>query len=121
HQRSIARDAPAPRDLVVHIDPFEPFPEPIDLAVDLAERGHRVVFWYAQDLLKQRGPAWMKRALTPRLQRSASSVWCGDLGLAEKPEDAGLPGCGLVCINFSAADYALLEMLGSSLASTYEN
>ena len=52
------------RDVLVHVDPFEPFERvsrhsrtPVELAGWLADAGYRLVYWYGYDSVERRGCA----------------------------------------------------------------
>jgi 23S rRNA A2030 N6-methylase RlmJ len=122
------KDTPA----VVHIDPFDAFardaggPSAIEFAAEVAEAGHRLVYWYGVDNPDER--AW---ASTDLQSRTSAPLWWGDLmvGPLEGPipddGDLGLAttagtGCGVVLANVSASLQARCESLGRSLAKHYD-
>jgi 23S rRNA A2030 N6-methylase RlmJ len=118
-----------PGEVVVHVDPFDPFDETepglsaVSLASELAVRGFRVIYWYGYDSPEQRAWPWKE------IQQPRSSRWCGDLivrsnldggSLAPMSEIAPLIGAGLVCANLDPATCVALQRLGEAFASLYE-
>jgi Ribosomal RNA large subunit methyltransferase D, RlmJ len=90
------------RDVLVHIDPFEPFERitpdsrtPVELAGWLADAGYRLVSWYGYDSVERRGWA---RDVIAKLAPHAS-LWCGDVLMPASlvyPSTSGAWGCGVV-------------------------
>jgi len=131
-----ATDSTAPplEQVLVHIDPFDPFEQsgpsglsPFELACWLSERGCKVIYWYAYDQTAPGagGSGWAWRAFAKRVQDADHSAWCGDIGLsalamggvAADVECGG--GCGLVCANFARVAYERVSLLGEALAELY--
>jgi 23S rRNA A2030 N6-methylase RlmJ len=100
-----------PISTVVHIDPFEPFAREedglcaIELAAEVADAGHTLVYWYGFDNPSQRSWAMDEiRTLT------SAPLWCGDFmvtsGTRASAADGDLgeattpgTGCGVVLAN----------------------
>ena len=65
---------------VVHIDPFDPFahepgvPSAVELAAEVAEAGHLLVYWYGYSAPADR--AWAVREIRAG---TAAQLWWGDL------------------------------------------
>jgi 23S rRNA A2030 N6-methylase RlmJ len=110
-----------PSDILVHIDPFDPFERltpdsltPLELAAALAERGYRVVYWYGYESLDDRG--WARHEisrLAPRVD-----LWCGDVLIPAPfiyPERHGVWGCGVVLANMTTVETEMCTRLGAAL------
>jgi 23S rRNA A2030 N6-methylase RlmJ len=122
---AIAREAERmefePRDVLVHIDPYDPHERfrtgaltPVELAASLARRGYRLFYWYGYESVSERG--WARHAishLTPD-----ADLWCGDMLMPASfvyPERDGAFGCGIVLANMSAIEAATCARLGTAL------
>jgi 23S rRNA A2030 N6-methylase RlmJ len=117
-----------PAEVLVHIDPFDPFAETerglsaLSLASELIALGFKVIYWYGYDAPDER--AWPWKALSP----SSEPRWCGDLivrsnlegVLAPMSDISPLIGCGVLGANLQVATMATLRSLGKELASLYE-
>lgn len=82
-----------PRATVVHIDPFEPYtreeggPSAIEMAAEVADAGHALVYWYGFDNPKQRSWAMDEiRTLT------SASLWCGDFMVTASTHKPAMDG-----------------------------
>jgi len=67
------------RDVLVHIDPFEPFERitpdsrtPVELAGWLADAGYRLVYWYGYDSVERRG--WARDMIATAPARRAGAT-----------------------------------------------
>lgn len=117
-------------DAMIHIDPFDPHvrlsdgPSAIELAAQLAEDGHGVVYWYGYDEPEHAG--WAFDELTGATRRP---LWGGDVMVVDK-DGAGWPGnlgqattagtgCGIVLANVSPDTRAACAALGEALAAAY--
>ncbi len=67
------------RDVLVHIDPFEPFERitpdsrtPVELAGWLADAGYRLVYWYGYDSVERRG--WAQDVIATAPARRAAAA-----------------------------------------------
>ena len=118
-----------PGDVLVHIDPFDPFAETqpglsaLSLAKLLGSRGFKLIYWYGYDAPEQRTWPWATLAGQGR------SAWCGDLivranlagsATVAVSDDSTLIGCGVVAINLSDSTTAALASLGDDLVTLYE-
>jgi hypothetical protein len=120
------------RPAVVHIDPFDAFsrgaggPSAIEFAAEVAEAGHRLVYWYGIDNPDDR--AWASNDIR---SRTRAPLWWGDLMVRSRtgplPHDGDLglattagTGCGVVLANVSASLMARCDSLGHALAKHYE-
>jgi hypothetical protein len=123
-----------PTELLVHIDPFDPWKRgpaglsAVDLAVEIAECGARLVYWYGYDRPQER--AWALGAIGAK---TTTALWCGDimvvaaigpatsddgdLGLATTPGT----GCGIVCANLAQSTRHACGALGEALAAAYRH
>jgi hypothetical protein len=119
HEAQLARVDP--RDVLVHVDPFEPFERvshdsstPVELAGWLAEAGYRLAYWYGYDAVERRGwPRDVIAGLAPRAE-----LWCGDVLIPASLVYLGSPGawgCGIVLANASKAEMRVCERLGRGL------
>jgi len=115
-------------DVVVTIDPFQPFEiaggiSALELAAGLIEDGFRVIYWYGYDTPEQR--SYQMGVLREYAREAGTSVWCGDLmlvaaaGQSEQQVEQLLAGaegpgagCGVVCGNFSPASLERCARLG---------
>lgn len=120
-EREAQRGGVHARDVLVHIDPFEPFERttpdsrtPVELAGWLAEAGYRLVYWYGYDSVERRG--WARdviAGLAPRAQ-----LWCGDVLMPASlvyPGMSGAWGCGVVLANATETETRACESLGRGL------
>jgi 23S rRNA A2030 N6-methylase RlmJ len=118
---------------VVHIDPFDAFsreaagPSAIEFAAEVAEAGHRLVYWYGVDNPDER--AWASNDIR---SRTSAPLWWGDLMVRSLngplPNDGDLgvattagTGCGVVLANVSASLLARCESLGDALVAHYDS
>lgn len=120
-----------PERTVVHIDPFDPFrredggPSAIEMAAQVAEAGHTLVYWYGFDHPGER--AWPVKELR---SRTRAPLWCGDFmittreGAAENGDlgAATSPGTGngIVLANVPVDLLQRCEELAHALAEHYE-
>jgi hypothetical protein len=117
---------------VVHIDPFDAFsraaggPSAIEFAAEVAEAGHRLVYWYGVDNPDER--AWASNDIG---SGTSAPLWWGDLMVRSltgpPPDDGDLgvattagAGCGVVLANVSDSLIARCESLGHALAKHYD-
>jgi 23S rRNA (adenine2030-N6)-methyltransferase len=126
-----------PADVVVTIDPFEPFvvaggASALEVAAGLIASGFKVVYWYGYDAPEQRAyPAGMLREYA---RETGQAIWCGDLmiaaalGHSEQELEALLAGadgpgagCGVVCGNFLPASSERCARLGEGLAKAWQD
>jgi hypothetical protein len=129
---------PGTASTVVHIDPFAPFaheegvPSAVELAADVADAGHMLVYWYGYSAPSDRG--W---AVEEIRSGTGAELWCGDfmvtaadgtvrdhgdLGeatLAQRRSSAGT-GSGVVLANVSQELVGRCEKLASALVRAYE-
>jgi 23S rRNA (adenine2030-N6)-methyltransferase len=104
-----------PANVVVHIDPFDPFEETdpglsaVGLASELAGLGFKVVYWYGYDEMSDRG--WPSNALNTRVGRS----WCGE----SLSDITSIVGAGVFCLNMGRSTIYALQSLGAAVASLY--
>jgi 23S rRNA A2030 N6-methylase RlmJ len=110
-----------PADVLVHIDPFEPYERTtpdgttaVELAGWLARAGYRLVYWYGYDSVERR--AWAR----DEIARLAPSVelWCGYVLIPASfvyPGRSGAWGCGVVLANFTRPEASICERLGRGL------
>lgn len=116
---------------VVHIDPFEPFarleggPTAIEMAAEVADAGHTLVYWYGFDNPNQRSWAMDEiRTLT------SASLWCGDFMVTSHTHppatdgdlgEATTPGtgCGVVLANVASPLIDRCQDLANALAPAY--
>jgi 23S rRNA A2030 N6-methylase RlmJ len=121
-----------PSTTVVHIDPFEPFTREegglsaIEMAAEVADAGHALVYWYGFDNPKQRSWAMDEiRTLT------SASLWCGDFMVTSsthKPAtdgdlgEATTPGtgCGVVLANVASPLMDRCLYLAHALVDAYD-
>lgn len=111
-----------PGDVLVHIDPFDPFERvsadgstPVELGGRLAASGYRLFYWYGYDSPDQRGWARDEIAkLAPGVE-----LWCGEIELPRPfvfPDgEGGTWGCGIVLANMTSEDVQACERLGRGL------
>jgi len=122
-------------DVVVTIDPFQPFEiaggiSALELAAGLIEDGFKVIYWYGYDTPEQR--SYPMGVLREYAREAGTSVWCGDLmlvaaaGQSEQEVEQLLAGaegpgagCGVVCGNFSPASLERCERLGEAVAAAW--
>ena len=119
--REVQLSSVNPADVLVLIDPFEPYEQwtpgsktPLELAGWLAGAGDRVVFWYGYDSAERRG--WAR----DKIARLAADVklWCGDTLMPASfvyPGRPGAWGCGIVLANATSAEVGVCERLGHAL------
>ncbi len=123
-------DESGPERAVVHVDPFDPHARveagrsALDLAADVVDRGHVLVYWYGYDEPARAG--WAYGALR---ELTGGDLWCGDamvtdrsgagthgdLGAATTPGT----GCGVVLGNVTSQTAAACTQLGHALAAGY--
>ncbi len=120
-ERAAAASGVDARDVLVHIDPFDPHERvtaqsktPIELAGWLSNAGYRVFYWYGYDSDNRRGWALKKIArLAPR-----ASLWCGDTLMPASlvyPGRPGAWGCGVVLANPMREEADACQRLGLAL------
>jgi len=126
-----------PSDVVVTIDPFEPFvaaggASALEVAASLISGGFKVVYWYGYDAPEQRAyPIGMLREYA---RAAGATIWCGDLmltaaaGQSEREVEKLLAGtdgpgagCGVVCGNFLASSVERCAALGEGLATVWQD
>jgi 23S rRNA A2030 N6-methylase RlmJ len=115
---------------VVHVDPFDPHAKndsnksALDLAAEVVEQGHTLVYWYGYS--EPQDAAWAYHALG---ELTGRDLWCGDtmivdefgtgargdLGVATTPGT----GCGLVLGNVMTEAAAACDRLGLAVARAY--
>lgn len=108
-------------DVLVHIDPYDPFERTtpnaltsIELAGELAASGYRLFYWYGYESAYDRG--WAKAAISMRAPRA--DVWCGDMLVPSPfvfPDRPGVWGCGIVMANMTRAEAECCQRLGVAL------
>jgi hypothetical protein len=109
------------RDVLVHVDPFEPFERlsrdsrtPVELAGWLADVGYRLVYWYGYDSVERRGWARdMIAGLAPHAE-----LWCGEVLIPASlvyPDMPGAWGCGVVLANATETETRTCERPGRGL------
>lgn len=126
-----------PSDVVVTIDPFEPFvveggASALEVAATLVEGGFRVLYWYGYDSPEQR--AYPMGMLREYARESGESVWCGDLmisaatGQSEREVEELLAGaegpgagCGVVLGNFLSSSNERCADLGEALSEAWRD
>jgi len=122
-------------DVVVTIDPFQPFEiaggiSALELAAGLIEDGFKVIYWYGYDTPEQR--SYPMGVLREYAREAGTSVWCGDLmlvataGHSEQEVEQLLAGaegpgagCGVVCGNYSEASLERCGRLGEAVAEAW--
>jgi 23S rRNA (adenine2030-N6)-methyltransferase len=121
-----------PAPLVVHIDPFDPFerrdggPSAVELAAQVADAGHTLVYWYGVSHLDER--TWAARAIQ---ELTDVPLWCGDLLVTQydggtRPSgdlgEATTPGtgCGVVLANVTSALARRCQQLARGLVEEYD-
>jgi 23S rRNA (adenine2030-N6)-methyltransferase len=126
-----------PAEVIVTIDPFEPFvvaggASALEVAAGLIESGFKVVYWYGYDAPEQR--AYPVGMLPEYARETGATVWCGDLmiaaarGHSEQEVEKLLAGaegpgagCGIVCGNFLQATSERCAQLGEGLAKAWQD
>jgi hypothetical protein len=119
HEAQLARVKP--EDVLVHIDPFDPYERvtgqsqtPVELAAWLARAGYRLFYWYGYDSVEQRGWAYDEISrLSPGI-----NIWCGDVLMPAclvYPGRTGAWGCGVVLANMTGSEARVCERLGRAL------
>lgn len=121
-----------PSPMVVHVDPFDPFertgdgPSAVELAGQVADAGHTLVYWYGFSDLGER--AW---ALDAIKGLTGTPLWCGDLMVTRRDggtrSDGDLgegttpgTGCGVVLANVPPALTKRCETLAHALVDQYD-
>jgi len=121
-----------PSATVVHIDPFEPFtregggPSAIEMAAEVADAGHTLVYWYGFNNPNQR--FW---AMDHIRTLTSASLWCGDFMITSsthKPAmdgdlgEATTPGtgCGVVLANVASPLIDRCRDLAHALVQAYD-
>jgi len=110
-----------PGDVLVHIDPVDPYERvtghsqtPVELAAWLARAGYRLFYWYGYDCAERRGWAYGEISrLAPGI-----NVWCGDTLMPAclvYPGRTGAWGCGVVLANVTSSEAYVCERLGRAL------
>lgn len=118
------------RTTVVHVDPFDPYAatrdglSALELAAEIARRGHRLAYWYGYDRPEQR--AWAHDELA---DRTATPLWCGDMMIvdADGAGDGGNlgvatgpgTGFGVVLANVDPGTVSACTDFGNALADAY--
>jgi hypothetical protein len=123
------------KDVVVTIDPFQPFEiaggiSALELAAGLIEDDFKVIYWYGYDTSEQR--SYPMGVLREYAREAGTSVWCGDLMLVAAAGHSELEverllagaegpgaGCGVVCGNFSPESLQHCERLGEAVAEAW--
>jgi len=110
-----------PGDVLVHIDPFDPYERvtaqsqtPVEIAAWLAQTGYRLFYWYGYDSVERRG--WAHDEIS-RLAPGVN-MWCGDALMPAclvYPGRTGAWGCGVVLANMTSSESRLCERLGRAL------
>jgi hypothetical protein len=110
-----------PRNVFVHIDPYDPNERfsagamtPVELAARLARRGYRLFYWYGYESVCERG--WALHAIS--CLAPGIDLWCGDVMMPAPfifPERSGPWGCGIVLGNMTASEAAMCGRLGTAL------
>ncbi len=126
-----------PAQVVVTIDPFEPFvveggASALEVAANLIESGFRVVYWYGYDSPEQR--VYPMGMLREYAREAEAGIWCGDLmisaatGQSEEEVEQLLAGaegpgagCGVVCANFLASSNERCTRLGEALSEAWRD
>lgn len=117
--------------VVVHIDPFDPHAKAaagqsaLELAADVVERGHVLVYWYGYD--EPDRAAWAYHELDELTTRD---LWCADAMITDeygsgRPGDLGKAttpgtGCGVVLGNVTHETVSASKRLGDGVASAYQ-
>lgn len=111
----------SPGDVLIHIDPFDPYERvtsqsqtPVELAAWLARAGYRLIYWYGYDSVEQRG--WAHEEIS-RLAPGIN-VWCGDALMPAcfvYPGRTCAWGCGVVLANMTSSESRVCERLGRAL------
>jgi hypothetical protein len=122
-----------PRDLFVHVDPYNPWlagPSGVcalDLAAAIAVRGGGLMYWYGYSEPDHR--AWAFDDLATRAR--GTDLWCGDIMVMSRADpsvrtngDLGAAttpgtGFGIVTANVSPRAVAACESLGTALSAAY--
>ncbi len=125
------------KDIVVTIDPFEPFEiaggiSALELAAGLIEDDFRVIYWYGYDTPEQR--TYPMGVLREYAREAGTSVWCGDLmlvaaaGHSEQEVEQLLAGaegpgagCGVVCGNYAQSSLDRCARLGEGVAKAWQD
>ena len=121
-----------PSVTVVHIDPFEPHSRQegglsaVEMAAEIADAGHTLVYWYGFDSPNQRSWAMEEiRTLT------SAPLWCGDFmvtsGTRKPATDGDLgegttpgTGCGVVLANVASPLIDRCGDLAAALVEAYD-
>lgn len=121
-----------PSTTVVHIDPFEPFRREecglsaIEMAAEVADAGHMLVYWYGFDNPNQR--SW---AMDQIGTLTSALLWCGDLTVMSSTRksatdgdlgEATTPGtgCGVVLANVASPLIDRCGDLARALVEAYD-
>lgn len=115
---------------VVHIDPFKPFASTdggrsaVEFAAEVANQGHRLVYWYGYDQPTER--AWAANEIG---RLTDIPLWCGDVQVVDAtgtghPGNLGEAttagtGIGVVLANMDADTLTACTTLGKALAAAY--
>jgi 23S rRNA A2030 N6-methylase RlmJ len=115
---------------LVHIDPFDPYPRDgagqsaLELAAEVVEQGHVLVYWYGYD--EPDRAAWAHREL---VEMTARDLWCADAMVTDAsgsgtPGDLGEAttagtGCGVIFGNLTNEAALACEQLGGAVARAY--
>lgn len=123
---------PETSSMVVHIDPFDPFahqpsePSAVELAAEVADAGHTLVYWYGYSVPSER--AWAAQEIR---SGTDAPLWSGDLLITEadgsvrndgnlgKATTAGT-GSGVVLANVSQEIIGRCTNLATELARVYD-
>jgi len=117
---------------VIHIDPFDPFahevgqPSAVELAAEVADAGHGLVYWYGYSAPAQR--AWALREIA---SRTNVPLWCGDLLITDADgsvrDDGDLgdatsagTGSGVVLANVPSELLARCGRLAGEVVRSYD-
>jgi 23S rRNA A2030 N6-methylase RlmJ len=119
--------------VVVFVDPFDHHAagpsgmSALDLALEVARAGARLVYWYGYSTIDRRH--WIVDELAPSI--GALDWWCGDVMVSAADADmtagdlgeASSPGTGsgLVCVNVSTPTVERCSELGTALAAAYRD
>ncbi len=119
--REAERTSIEPKNVFVHIDPYDPHERfspgamtPVELAARLARLGYRLLYWYGYESISQRG--WALHAISQLAP--GIDLWCGDVLMPAPfiyPERSGPWGCGIVLANMNAREAATCARLGTAL------
>lgn len=119
------------RPAVVHIDPFDPFERAeggrsaIEVAAEVADTGHTLVYWYGVS-----NPGERSWAMDHLRTLTSAPLWCGDLMVSSHVSPPGSDGdlgeattpgtgCGVVVANVSPSLLDRCEELADALVEVY--